>query len=51
MKKLSNIKWYDSNGTVLFDKVNDINTTASIKQITNSDNKKQKVNKEIKKRV
>ena len=38
-----------SNGTVLFDKVNDTNTTASIKQITNSDNKKQKVNKEIKK--
>ena len=38
-----------SNGTVLFDKVNDTNTTASIKQITNSDNKKLKVNKEIKK--
>lgn len=38
-----------SNGTVLYDKVNDTNTTASIKQITNSDNKKQKVNKEIKK--
>ncbi len=38
-----------SNGTVLFDKVNDTNTTASIKQITNSDNKKQKVNREIKK--
>ena len=38
-----------SNGTVLFDKVNDTNTTASIKQVTNSDNKKQKVNKEIKK--
>ena len=38
-----------SNGTVLFDKVNNTNTTASIKQITNSDNKKQKVNKEIKK--
>lgn len=38
-----------SNETVLYDKVNDTNTTASIKQITNSDNKKQKVNKEIKK--
>lgn len=38
-----------SNGTLLFDKVNDTNTTASIKQVTNSDNKKQKVNKEIKK--
>lgn len=38
-----------SNGIVLYDKVNDTNTTASIKQITNSDNKKQKVNKEIKK--
>lgn len=38
-----------SNGTVLFDKINDTNTTASIKQITNSDNKKQKVNREIKK--
>ena len=38
-----------SNGTVLFDKVNDTNTTASIKQITDSDNKKKKVNKEIKK--
>ena len=38
-----------SNGTVLFDKVNDTNTTASIKQITNSDNKKKKVNNEIKK--
>ena len=38
-----------SNGTVLYDKVNNTNTTASIKQVTNSDNKKQKVNKEIKK--
>ena len=38
-----------SNGTVLFDKIKDTNTTASIKQITNSDNKKQKVNREIKK--
>lgn len=38
-----------SNGTVLYDKVNDTDTTASIKQITNSDNKKQKVNREIKK--
>jgi len=37
-----------SNGTVLFDKVNNTNTTASIKQVTDSDNK-QKVNKEIKK--
>ena len=38
-----------SNGTVLFDKVNDTDTTASIKQVTNKDSKKQKVNKEIKK--
>ena len=38
-----------SNGTVLFDKVNDTNTTASIKQITEGDSKKDKVNKEIKK--
>ena len=38
-----------SNGTVLYDKVNNTDNTASIKQITNSDNKKQKVNKEIKK--
>ncbi|MBQ2652631.1 MAG: hypothetical protein IJF83_03670 [Methanobrevibacter sp.] len=38
-----------SNGTVLYDKVTDTDTTASIKQITNSDNKKQKVNREIKK--
>ncbi len=38
-----------SNGTVLFDKVNNTNTTASIKQVTNSDKNKQKVNKEIKK--
>jgi len=38
-----------SNGTVLYDKVNNTNNTASIKQITNSDNTKQKVNREIKK--
>lgn len=38
-----------SNDTVLFDKVNNTNTTASIKQVTNSDKNKQKVNKEIKK--
>lgn len=38
-----------SNGTVLFDKVNNINTTASIKQITNTDDSKEKVNREIKK--
>ena len=38
-----------SNDTVLFDKVNDTENTASIKQISNSDNKKQKVNNEIKK--
>lgn len=38
-----------SNGTVSFDKANDTNTTALIKQITNSDNNKQKVNREIKK--
>ena len=38
-----------SNGTVLYDKVNNTNTTASIEQVTNSDNKKQEVNKEIKK--
>lgn len=38
-----------SNGTVLFDKIKNTNTTASIKQITDSDNNKQKVNKEIKK--
>lgn len=38
-----------SNGTVLFDKVNNTDTTASIKQITGSDNDKQKVDTEIKK--
>ena len=38
-----------SNGTVLYDKVNNTNTTASIKQIADSDNKRKKVNKEIKK--
>ena len=38
-----------SNGTVLYDKVNNTNTTASIKQIAGSDNKRNKVNKEIRK--
>ena len=38
-----------SNGTVLFDKVNNTDTAASIKQITDSDKNKQKVNREIKK--
>lgn len=38
-----------SNDTVLFDKVNNTNTSASIKQITNNDSNKQKVNREIKK--
>ena len=38
-----------SNGTISFDKVNNTDTNASIKQITNADNKKRKVNKEIKK--
>ena len=38
-----------SNGTVLYDKVNNTNTTASIKQIADSDNKKKSVNREIKK--
>ena len=38
-----------SNDTVLFDKVNNTDTSASIKQVTNSDKNKQKVNKEIKK--
>ena len=38
-----------SNGTVLYDKVNNTNTTASIKQIADSDNKRNKVNKEIRK--
>lgn len=37
-----------SNDTVLFDKVNNTDTSASIKQVT-TDNNKQKVNKEIKK--
>jgi len=40
-----------SNDTVLFDKVNNTDTSASIKQVTNSDKNKQKVNKEIKKYV
>ena len=38
-----------SNGTVLFDKINDTNTTASIKQTNDGDTKKKEVNKEIKK--
>ena len=38
-----------SNGTILFDKVNNTNTQASIKQISNGKTKKDKVNKEIKK--
>lgn len=38
-----------SNGTVLYDKVNDTDSTASIKQISNADTKKEKVNQEIKK--
>lgn len=38
-----------SNGTVLFDKVNNTDTQASIKQITKENTKKDKVNKEIKK--
>lgn len=37
-----------SNGTVLFDKVNNTENSASIKQVTKSDSKKQKVNHEIK---
>lgn len=37
-----------SNETVLFDKVNNFDTSASIKQITKSDSNKQKVNREIK---
>ena len=37
------------NGTVLFDKINNTNTSASIKQVTNTDTKKEKVNNEIKK--
>ena len=36
-----------SNGTVLFDKVNNTDTTASIKQISDPDKKKKKVNTEI----
>lgn len=36
-----------SNGTVLFDKVNNTDTTASIKQISDQDKKKKKVNTEI----
>lgn len=38
-----------SNNTVLFDKVNNSDSSASIKQVTNSDKNKQKVNSEIKK--
>lgn len=38
-----------SNGTILFDKVNNTDTRASIKQITKENTKKDKVNKEIKK--
>jgi len=38
-----------SNGTVLFDKINNTNTNASIKQITKENTDKAKVNKEIKK--
>ena len=38
-----------SNDIVLFDKVNNTDTSASIKQVTSSDKTKQKVNKEIKK--
>lgn len=38
-----------SNGTVLFDKINNTNTNASIKQITKENSDKAKVNKEIKK--
>lgn len=38
-----------SNGTILYDKINNTETSASIKQIANSDSKKQKVNREIKK--
>ena len=37
-----------SNGTILFDKVNNTDTTASIKQITKKNSKKDKVNREIK---
>lgn len=38
-----------SNRTILFDKVNNTDTQASIKQITKKNSKKDKVNKEIKK--
>lgn len=38
-----------SNGTVLYDKVNNTENSASIKQITSSDTEKEKVNREIKK--
>ncbi len=38
-----------SNGTVLYDKVNNTDTTASINQITKENTKKDKVNREIKK--
>lgn len=38
-----------SNNTVLFDKVNNSDTSASIKQVTKTDSKKDKVNREIKK--
>jgi predicted transport protein len=38
-----------SNGTILYDKVNNTQTQASIKQITKENTKKDKVNKEIKK--
>jgi len=37
-----------SNGTILYDKINDTHTSASIKQITKTDTEKEKVNKEIK---
>lgn len=38
-----------SNGTVLFDKVNNSDNSASIKQVSSSDSKKARVNREIKK--
>ena len=38
-----------SNGTILYDKVNNTDTTASINQITKENTKKDKVNREIKK--
>ena len=38
-----------SNGTVLYDKINNTENSASIKQISNADTKKEKVNREIKK--